>query len=38
MCAWIKGIYGACIENKIDKVLGVTEGDCLNTLRNILKK
>ncbi|OQY42326.1 MAG: 2-hydroxyglutaryl-CoA dehydratase [Fusobacteriia bacterium 4572_74] len=40
MCAWIKGIYGACIENKIKKVLGVAEGDCSNTktLLEIFKK
>ncbi|SHH15254.1 2-hydroxyacyl-CoA dehydratase family protein [Tepidibacter thalassicus] len=31
MCAWIKGIYGACIENGIDKIVGVMEGDCSNT-------
>lgn len=31
MCAWIKGIYGACIENGITEVVGVTEGDCTNT-------
>ncbi len=31
LCAWIKGIYGACIENDIDEIVGVTEGDCSNT-------
>ncbi|QCX32880.1 2-hydroxyacyl-CoA dehydratase [Caloramator sp. E03] len=31
LCAWIKGIYGACIENGIDEVVGVIEGDCSNT-------
>lgn len=31
MCAWIKGIYGACIANDIREVIGVTEGDCSNT-------
>ncbi len=31
-CSWIKGIYGACLENGIDEVLGVTTGDCSNTL------
>lgn len=31
MCAWIKGIYGACLENNIDEVVGVMEGDCSNT-------
>ncbi len=30
-CAWIKGIYGACIDKGISKVLGVMEGDCSNT-------
>ncbi|WP_026188884.1 2-hydroxyacyl-CoA dehydratase family protein [Orenia marismortui] len=30
-CAWIKGIYGACLENGIKEVLGVIEGDCSNT-------
>ncbi|MTI71547.1 MAG: 2-hydroxyacyl-CoA dehydratase [Firmicutes bacterium] len=38
-CAWIKGIFGACIKNNIKKVIGVMEGDCSNTkaLVNILK-
>ncbi|KXG77478.1 2-hydroxyacyl-CoA dehydratase family protein [Thermotalea metallivorans] len=31
MCAWIKGIYGACMENNIKEVVGVVEGDCSNT-------
>ncbi len=31
-CSWIKGIYGACLENKIDTVLCVTTGDCSNTI------
>lgn len=31
-CSWIKGIYGACLENGINEVLGVTTGDCSNTL------
>lgn len=31
LCAWIKGIYGACIENDIKEVVGVVEGDCSNT-------
>ncbi len=31
MCAWIKGIYGACIDNDIKEVVGVVEGDCSNT-------
>jgi benzoyl-CoA reductase/2-hydroxyglutaryl-CoA dehydratase subunit BcrC/BadD/HgdB len=31
-CSWIKGIYGVCMEQKINTVLGVTTGDCSNTL------
>ncbi len=31
-CAWIKGIYAACLEHGIKKVLCVTTGDCSNTL------
>ena len=31
LCAWIKGIYGACIENDIKEIIGVLEGDCSNT-------
>jgi benzoyl-CoA reductase/2-hydroxyglutaryl-CoA dehydratase subunit BcrC/BadD/HgdB len=31
-CAWIKGIYGACLDSGIETVLGVTGGDCSNTL------
>jgi benzoyl-CoA reductase/2-hydroxyglutaryl-CoA dehydratase subunit BcrC/BadD/HgdB len=31
-CTWIKGIYGVCIEQKMKEVLGVTTGDCANTL------
>lgn len=30
-CAWIKGIYGVCIKNGIDEIVGVVEGDCSNT-------
>lgn len=30
-CAWIKGMYGACILNNISDVVGVVEGDCSNT-------
>ncbi|WP_027339212.1 2-hydroxyacyl-CoA dehydratase family protein [Halonatronum saccharophilum] len=30
-CAWIKGIYGACLEHKIEEVIGVIGGDCSNT-------
>ncbi|MDD5605276.1 MAG: 2-hydroxyacyl-CoA dehydratase [Dehalococcoidales bacterium] len=31
-CTWIKGIYGACLENEVDTVICVTGGDCSNTL------
>lgn len=31
ICAWIKGIYGACMDNDIKEVVGVIEGDCSNT-------
>ncbi|MBK1810552.1 2-hydroxyacyl-CoA dehydratase [Clostridium sp. YIM B02505] len=31
LCAWIKGLYGACIENGIEEIVGVMEGDCSNT-------
>ncbi|MHB9924369.1 2-hydroxyacyl-CoA dehydratase family protein [Clostridium botulinum] len=31
LCAWIKGIYGACLENNIKEIVGVMEGDCSNT-------
>ena len=39
MCAWIKGIYGACIKEKVTDIVGVMEGDCSNTkvLNDILK-
>lgn len=39
ICAWIKGIYGVCILNGIDEVVGVVEGDCSNTkaLMEVLK-
>ncbi|GAB6098823.1 2-hydroxyacyl-CoA dehydratase [Halanaerocella petrolearia] len=30
-CAWIKGIYGACLEQNITEVVSVVEGDCSNT-------
>ena len=38
-CSWIKGIYGVCIEQKVDTVLCVTTGDCSNTvmLMEVLK-
>jgi benzoyl-CoA reductase/2-hydroxyglutaryl-CoA dehydratase subunit BcrC/BadD/HgdB len=31
-CAWIKGIYGVCLESGINDVLCVTSGDCSNTI------
>lgn len=31
-CAWIKGIYGAVLENNIREVICVTGGDCSNTI------
>ncbi len=31
LCAWIKGIYGVCIEENIREIVGVVEGDCSNT-------
>jgi len=31
-CSWIKGIYGACMEYGIEKVICVTGGDCSNTI------
>jgi benzoyl-CoA reductase/2-hydroxyglutaryl-CoA dehydratase subunit BcrC/BadD/HgdB len=38
-CAFIKGIYGVCIEKGIREVVGVFEGDCSNTkaLLEVLK-
>ncbi len=31
LCAWIKGIYGAALEDGIKEVVGVTHGDCSST-------
>ena len=31
VCCWIKGIYSACLDHKIKKVVAVTQGDCSNT-------
>ncbi|ADL12923.1 2-hydroxyacyl-CoA dehydratase family protein [Acetohalobium arabaticum] len=38
-CAWIKGIYGACLKHNIKEVISVLEGDCSNThaLAEVLK-
>src|SRR4030067_671279 len=31
-CAWIKGIYGVCLDTGIGDVICVTSGDCSNTI------
>lgn len=31
LCAWIKGLYGVCLEHDIREIIGVMEGDCSNT-------
>ena len=31
LCGWIKGMYAACLDHKIGKVIAVTQGDCSNT-------
>lgn len=31
LCAWIKGLYGVCLEHGIKEIIGVMEGDCSNT-------
>ncbi|MDF2613862.1 MAG: 2-hydroxyglutaryl-CoA dehydratase [Clostridia bacterium] len=31
LCAWIKGIYGVCMEEDIKEIVGVIGGDCSNT-------
>jgi benzoyl-CoA reductase/2-hydroxyglutaryl-CoA dehydratase subunit BcrC/BadD/HgdB len=31
MCNWVKGIYGVVMENCVDAVITVMEGDCSNT-------
>lgn len=31
LCAWIKGLHGACIAENPDLFIAVTEGDCSNT-------
>ncbi|HEX2926112.1 MAG TPA: 2-hydroxyacyl-CoA dehydratase [Ruminiclostridium sp.] len=38
-CAWIKGLYGACLRFGISEIVGVQEGDCSNTgaLLEVLK-
>jgi len=32
MCNWVKGIYGVVVEENINIVIAVIEGDCSNTL------
>jgi benzoyl-CoA reductase/2-hydroxyglutaryl-CoA dehydratase subunit BcrC/BadD/HgdB len=32
ICAWIKGIYSAALNNKVKQVIAVTGGDCSNTI------
>lgn len=31
LCAWIKGIYGATLDNDINEILGVIGGECSNS-------
>lgn len=31
LCAWIKGLYSACLQEEPDLFIAVTEGDCSNT-------
>jgi len=31
-CAWIKGLYGACLDRGLEDILCVTGGDCSNTI------
>lgn len=31
LCAWIKGLHGACLAEQPDLFIAVTEGDCSNT-------
>lgn len=31
LCAWIKGLYGVCLEHGFEEIIGVMEGDCSNT-------
>ena len=32
ICAWIKGIYSAALNNNIKQIIAVTGGDCSNTI------
>lgn len=31
LCAWIKGMYSTIMQNDIDLVIGIVQGDCSNT-------
>ncbi len=31
LCSWIKGLFSVALENDIDQIIGVCEGDCSNT-------
>ncbi len=31
LCSWIKGLYAACLDKDISRVVGVVRGDCSNT-------
>jgi len=31
LCSWIKGLFSAALENDIEQIIGVCEGDCSNT-------
>src|SRR3972149_443701 len=31
-CAWIKGLYGVCLDSRLEEVVCVTSGDCSNTI------
>ncbi len=31
ICAWIKGLYGVCVDEDIKDIVGVIGGDCSNT-------
>lgn len=30
-CAWIKGMYAACLDHGVGEVIAITQGDCSNT-------
>ncbi len=31
VCAWIKGIYAVALQNEVEEIIAVTQGDCSNT-------